>query len=82
LGCSTIGWMDGLLGRHICTTINQNMFDKEKCHELKLVLQNCDVIMPIKELLKAKAVSLHVMKAPGGRGGIVLTHSQPRNFMG
>jgi hypothetical protein len=29
--------------------------------------------------IKGKAVPLHDMKAPGGRGGIAQTHSQPRH---
>jgi hypothetical protein len=28
---------------------------------------------------KGKAVPLHAMKTPGGRGGIAPTHSQPRH---
>jgi hypothetical protein len=28
---------------------------------------------------KGKAVPLHAMKAPGGKGGIAPTHSQPRH---
>jgi hypothetical protein len=32
--------------------------------------------------IKGKTVPLHAMKAPGERGGIAPTHSQPRRKMG
>jgi hypothetical protein len=34
---------------------------------------------PTSLILKGKVIPLHAIKAPGGRGGIAPTHSQPRH---
>jgi hypothetical protein len=40
------------------------------------------MMLNIRRYVKAKTVPLHATEALGWRGGIALTHSRPRHYMG
>jgi hypothetical protein len=47
--------------------------------ELLLAILKAFIPLPLSKVSKSKAVPLHAMEAPGGRGGIAPTHSRPRH---
>jgi hypothetical protein len=49
------------------------------CSQERTIVLTLSQMNQIYILIKGKGGPLHAMKAPGGRGGIAPTHSQPRH---
>jgi hypothetical protein len=52
------------------------------CSGQRVPLLYLAFLLGVCHVVKGKAVPLHTMEAPAGRGGIASTHSQPRHWMG
>jgi hypothetical protein len=64
---------------HYGTKSTRNSPASERLHVRERRMLHKDNLRDLYSKGKSKAVPLHAVEAPGGRGGIAPTHSRPRH---